>query len=93
MEIITCFERKGKLCPPTASVSWNWGWDFDEISVNTWKNIITFDFIHLMDKFRMQGNIKIVKYTEWAYTIIVKKFSIEKNCKIRNILFLEIMTS
>ena len=41
----------------------------------------------------MQGNIKIIKSTEWAYTIIVKKLSIEKNCKIRNILFLEIMTS
>ena len=33
----------------------------------------------------MQGNIKIMKSTEWAYTIIVKKLSNEKNCKIRNI--------
>ena len=40
----------------------------------------------------MQGNIKIIKSTEWAYTIIVKKLGIEKNCKIQNIQFLEIMT-
>ena len=33
----------------------------------------------------MQRNIKIMKSTEWAYTIIVKKLSNEKNCKIRNI--------
>ena len=36
-----------------------------------------------------QGNIKVTKYTEWAYIIIVKKLSIEKNYKIRNIVFLE----
>ena len=41
----------------------------------------------------MQGNIKIIKDTEWLYTIIVKKLSTEKNCKIGNILLLEIMTS
>ena len=41
----------------------------------------------------MEGNIKIIKPAEWAYTITVKKLSIEKNCKIRNIIFLEIMTS
>ena len=41
----------------------------------------------------MQGNIKIIKSTEWAYAIIVKKLIIEKSCKIQNILFLEIMTS
>ena len=41
----------------------------------------------------MQVNIKIKKSTEWAYIIIVKKLSIEKNCKMRNILFLEIVTS
>ena len=49
------------------------------------QNIIIFDFIHSMDRFWMQGNIKIMKSTEWAYTIIVKKLSNEKNCKIRNI--------
>ena len=41
----------------------------------------------------MQGNIKIIKSTEWAYTIVVKKLSIEENFKIQNIQFLEIMTS
>ena len=41
----------------------------------------------------MQGNIKIIKSTEWAYTNIVKKLSIEKDCKIQNIQFLGIMTS
>ena len=41
----------------------------------------------------MQRNIEIIKSTEWAYTIIVKELSIEKNCKIGNILFLEIMRS
>ena len=86
------FERKKPLNPPTASVSLNWHWDFDKISVNTWKNIIIFDFIHSMDKFWMQGNIKIIKSTEWAYTIIVKKLSIERNFKIQNIQFLEIIT-
>ena len=38
----------------------------------------------------MQGNIKIVKSAEWAYTIMVKKFSIEQNCKIRNVAFSKI---
>ena len=38
----------------------------------------------------MQGNIKIAKSTEWAYTIMVKKFSIEQYCKTRNIVFSKI---
>ena len=41
----------------------------------------------------MQENNKIIKSTEWANINTVKKLSIEQNCKIRNILFLEIMTS
>ena len=30
----------------------------------------------------MQGNIKIIKTTEWAYTIKVKKLSIKKIPKL-----------
>ena len=47
------------------------------------RNNIIFNFIHSIDKFLMQGNIKIIKSTEWTYTIIVKKFSIKK--KLQNL--------
>ena len=30
----------------------------------------------------MEGNIKIIKTTEWAYTIKVKKLSIKKIAKL-----------
>ena len=41
----------------------------------------------------MQGNIKIIKSAELpCKEIVIKKLSIEKNSKIRNILFLEIIT-
>ena len=30
----------------------------------------------------MQGNIEIIKSTEWVYTAIVNKLSIEENCEI-----------
>ena len=74
-------KKENHLYSPTAAVNLNWRWYFDKISVNTCKNII-FNFIHSMYKFWMQGNIEIIKSTEWAYNIIVKKLSIEKNCKI-----------
>ena len=86
MTIIKSFGTKN-LFPPTASVNLNWRWYFDKTSVNTWKNII-FDFIHLMDKFWMQGNIEITNSKEWAYKNTVKKLIIEKNWKIQNVLFL-----
>ena len=41
------------------------------------KNI--FDFIHLMDKFGMQGHIEIINSKDWAYKNTVKKLIIEKN--------------
>ena len=86
MTIIKSFGTKN-LFPPTASLNLNWRWYFDKTSVNTWKNII-FDFIHLMDKFWMQGNIEIINSKEWAYKNTVKKLIIEKNWKIQNVLFL-----
>ena len=74
-------KKENHLYSPTAAVNLNWRWYFGKISVNTCKNII-FNFTHSMYKFWMQGNIEIIKSTEWTYTIIVKKLSIEKNCKI-----------